>query len=845
MWFKPANSMLRQQVKRGELTIFILAIILAVSSVFSLSGFGERLNQALVQKSNDFLAADRILSSAHPLPKALLQQSSEFQLQQAHYLSFNSVIFSDDEMVLTNTKAITGPYPLRGQLKISHQPLTAAPTDSQGDVTIGPPPRGEIWLAPELLVKLGISLGAKVAIGEQDFMVSGIITLEPDGSFNLFNLAPRVMINGEDVAATQVIQPGSRLSYSYLFSGEETQLQQFHQAIKPQLQSNQNWQDINNERSPIAGALARANRFLLLASLLGVILGATAIFVTASRFSQQQLDTVALLKTFGTNDRTIQKIFVWQLGTLITSGIIAGLIVGYGLQQGAFALVQHYLPDSIPQHLPAISAKAIIISVATGLICAVMFSLSPLVTLFKVPVMRVIKRDLAPSQFKGWLNGCIFGSAIFSLLYFYSRDLKLSAIILVVATLVSLTLAAMAALFIRLSRGKSFSAASPWRLAIASLNQRAVQSSMQIASIATAIMLMLIILLLRNEVIDEWQQQIPQGTANHFLANVTPEQVPEINHLMAQHQIVSSDLYPIIRGRVSAINQEKIGEYDSEANNDSDKKREGRRGFGRELSLTWRDSLPPKNPLVAGQWWQADDKEHLVSIEDGVAERLSIKLGDQLEILIGQEVISARVSSIRKVNWRSMSPNFFLIFNRAALGDMPSTFISSFYLPSDRHPLLDQLLRNYPTLSIIKIDRIIKKLRSIIDQVSLALTYIMLLVICASVLVLLVQVQASYQQRHQDLVILRTLGASKKLLKRAIAYEFLIIGGLAGFIATFTTEVALWLIQSYVIEMTWQPHPMLWIFATVAGALFVSIIGTRACKPLTELTPNQLIRNLS
>lgn len=845
MWFSPAKNMLIQQLRRGELTIFLLAIVLAVASVFSLSGFGERINQALVQKSSDFLAADRILSSAHPLPDSMLGQASNLQLKQANYLSFNSVVFSNDEMVLTNSKAIAGPYPLRGTLKIARVPLSDRPTDTQGDITTGPPRRGEIWVAPELLIRLDIALGSKVGLGESDFIVGGIITSEPDASFNVFNSAPRIILNLEDVPATQIIQPGSRLYYNYLFSGEPANLTRYYQTIKPQLKSNQNWQDVKNERSPVAEALERANRFLLLASLLGIVLAATAIYITASRYSERQLDTVALLKTFGTADKVIKKIFAFQLGVIAFAGIVLGLAGGYLLQESAFVLVNYYLPQSMPENLPVVSLKSVLIAIATGVICATMFSITPMLKLFNVPVMRVIKRDLTSNEFSRWLSGALFSVAIFALLLLYSKDLKLSLITLTVAGLISLTLTVIAALFIKLSRGKRFSAASPWRLAIASLHQRATQSSMQIASIATAIMLMLIILLLRNELIDEWQQQIPKGSANHFLANVTPDQVQPIRQLMQEYGIVSSDLYPIIRGRVAAINQDRIGEYDSEATDNNQQNRSGRRGFGRELSLTWREALPPKNPIIAGQWWHGDETEHLVSIEAGVAERLAIKLNDRLELLIGEETITSRVSSIREVNWRSMTPNFFLIFNKAALGDMPSTYISSFHLPKDRHPLLDRLLRNYPTLSIIKVDRIIKKIRAIIDHVSLALTYIMLLVICASVLVLLVQIQASYQQRHQDLVVLRTIGASKTLLKRAIAIEFLIIGALAGLIAVLTTEVALWLIQTYVIEMQWQPHPQLWLVATISGGLFVALVGTRACRNLTELSPNELIRNLS
>lgn len=845
MWFKPAYALLSQQLKRGELTIFLLAIALAVTSVFSLSGFGERLNQALVVKSNNFLAADRVLSSAHPIDDSLLDQANEFELNQASYLSFNSMVFANEQMLLAYTKAVSGPYPLRGELKISTKPLANSPIDSQGDVVYGPPPLGGVWVVNEVLDRLNIAIGDKLEVGDALFRVAGIITQEPDASFSIFNSSPTIFINAKDVPATKIIGPGSRLYYNYLYSGTEANLSDYYQAIKPKLSTNQNWQDIKGERSPLAGSLKRANQFLLLASLLGIILAATAISVTAQRYSQTQFDAVALLKTLGTNDNIIRKIFLFQLSTLTFVGIIIGLIVGFLLQESAFSLVAYYLPQSLPAQLASLGFKPFAIAISTGAICAAMFSLTPMLRLFNVPVMRVIKRDMHPQPFKLWLNGLVFGGAIFLLLLIYSQDLRLSLITLCVAALIAALLSLLALGLIRLSRGKKFSAASPWQLAIASLYQRASAASMQIASIATAIMLMLIILLLRNELVDEWQAQIPSGTANHFLGNVTPDQVQPIEALMQRYHVESSDLYPIIRGRMSKINGEKIGGYDSEGNSETKNKRSGRRGFGRELSLTWRDTLPDQNPIEAGQWWDKDEQEHQVSIEHDAAKRLDIKIGDTLTILIGEEEVNAKVTSLRHVHWRSMRPNFILIFNRAALGDMPSTYISSFYLPNEQRHMLKELLSQYPTISLIKIDRLIKKLKEIIEQVSLALSYIMVLVICASVLVLLVQIQASYQQRHQDLVILRTLGAGKKLLKRAIAIEFLISGALAGFIAALTTELALWLIQTFVIEMSWQPHPMLWLSATVIGSVFVALIGTRACKDLTQLPPNELIRNLS
>ena len=838
MWFKSALRLLKQELKRGELTVICLAIVLAVAAVFSLSGFSDRISQAMVLKSSNFLAADKVLSSAHPVDKAWLTEATEQGLEQASLVYLDSMLFAGDEMLFVDVKAIDGPYPLRGELKI------APGLEHAGKTTVGPPPPGSVWVAADVLFRLGIAIGDSIELGDAQLAIAGIISEEPDQSFSIFDTAPRVLLNQVDLPATGVLQPGSRVYYRYLFSGESEQLGNYYQWLKPQLEANHNWRDIKSENSPIARALGRAERFLMLASLLGIILAATAIAVAAKRYSQRHLDAVAVLKTLGASHQQIRAIFSFHLGVITLVATLIGLALGYGLQAVAIELAADYLPAELPE----LGWRPLISAVATGVLCAGLFSLVPMIRLFKVPPMRVIRRDLLLPAVNRVAHGAIILLAVFSLLLLYSRDLKLSLIILAAALVITGLMLLAAQALIRLGRRSRFGAASPWQLAIAALYRRMGDSSMQIVSIATAIMLMLTIVLLRSEMISEWRNQLPADAPNHFLLNVAPEEVAPIEALFADNQISSTALYPLIRGRLSSIDGEAIMGWDSEANKKEEeegRERNRRRGVGRELNLTWQQDLPATNKLVEGQWWSADSTRPEVSVEAELAENLEIDLGDELELLIGAETITATVTSFREVNWRNMRPNFYLILSPAALADFPSTFISAFSLPKEQKPVLTELLKRHPTVSVIAVDLILAQLQKVIEQVSVALFYIMILVVSASLLVLLVQIQSSYQERHQDMVILRTLGARTGLLRNAIAIEFVLLGALAGFIAAAATEVALYLLQTQVFEMPWRWHGELWLLAAAAGGLLVAVVGMIACRGLLRHSPADMIRQLS
>ncbi|MRJ42290.1 MULTISPECIES: ABC transporter permease [Idiomarina] len=840
MWHKISWRLLKQELKRGELTIMAAAIVLSVTAVLALSVFTERLQAGLMARSAEFLAADRVLSSRRDIPQEWITKAEQEGLQTAERVVFNSMAFAGEQLALVDIKAVGDGYPLRGELRVAEQPYGAE------QVAQGLPQSGEAWVAAALFQELELAIGDTIEVGRSQFVVSKVLTYEPDVGFSVFTDSPNVLIRYQDLAATELIQPGSRVRYNQLFAGTLEQLEQYEAWLTPQLnEDTHNWRSIEDGDSPLARSLQRAERFMLLASLLGVVLAATAVAVAAQRYCQRNYDVVAIFKTLGANKRIIQRIFVLHLLLLTFISITLGLLLGWLIQSQVIYWVSQQLGTALPQS----GWQPFALAAATGLVSAVMFTLYPLLRLISIPPLRVLNRDLTGNNAGRWLHWLASGGTIYVLLLIYSQQWLLSSALFVGGAVAAIILLTVSRLFIRVSRQAGMQAGSSWRLAMAGLQRRAQANSVQMLSFSTAIMLLLLVLALRNELLADWQAQLPDDAPNYFVINVARDDVQKLQQRFAEREIVANDMYPIVPGRMTAVNgvpvrDEVTKEEDGDAADTATNNAEQREGFGRELQLTWRDTLPPNNTLVAGQWW-GDDAQPQVSIETGVADRMNLQVGDELEFNIGGSVFTVPVTSIREVNWGSLQPNFFMIFNTATLTDFPATFISSFYLEPERKSELYELFRPFPQVSLIDLDAIIGQLREVIDQVSLAIAFVLVVVIIAGILVLLAQVQASLEEREKELVILRTLGASAKLLRQSVTYEFVILGAISGLIATLAMELALWILQTQVFDMQASIHWRFWLIGPVAGAVVVGLMGRLACGRLIKRNTAQLIRRLA
>ena len=862
-WVKQSIQLLKHELKRGELTIIVLAIVLGVASVFSLTGFSGKIKQALLNESTSFIAADRILQTSRKIPlnenstqlDALSQdiiskKAQQLDINQAQQVLMSSMVFADDVMALVQIQAVSNTYPLRGELLVNYSP------DLNKVVSVNAPELGSVFIEEKLLSLLKVNIGDVIDVGESSFTIKAVAKQIPDASFSVFTSGVKVIINIADLDKTQLVQPGSRLTYKYLFSGDGDAIKSLTAWLEPKLNDSQRWYDIQSKQSPLANSLNRAEKYLSLASLLGIILAAVAVSVASRRYAQRHQSSVGVYKAMGASLSHIRKLYYLHWSLLSIFSIITGLLVGYTLAQIGFYAIQDYLPvqltvgsvsDSNFLGLTPLGYYPLVMAIFTGLLCAFAFAITPLRELIATSALFVIRGvSLTPSNNTLSMRIGQFLiplSALLLLLFIFSNDLILSVSLLVGGIFVSAILLLFGRLLMKLTRNIGSKAGASWHLALANLQRRAKANSIQLVSFTIAIKLLLMIIVLRGALLNEWQAQLPEQTPNLFLVNIAQNQVNNVERFIDQKSITASDLYAVVRGRLTAINNDKIAKkVTKEKTDDTDN---GRRGIGRELNLTWRQQIPSENTVVEGEWWHnetSDSNKPQVSIEQGLAERLDINLGDSLTFQLGSELITVPVTSIREVNWQSMQPNFYMIFNPQVLADYPASYISSLHVPVDKKAQLQEFLSAYPTISVIDVDSMIIQLRKVINQVSKAVEFILVLVIFAGCLVLVAQVQASMEEREREIAILRTIGAKGSLLRNSILLEFVALGAIAGLMASVAMELTVYLLQNYLFKMETSFHFEYWLLGIVAGAGFVGIVGLLSCWRLLNMSSVTLIR---
>ncbi len=817
MWVKLAFKLFSREFRRGELTIIFAAISLAVLTVFSLSSITERIGLNIAQKSSDFIAADRRLSSNHAFDANVLTQANKFGLETAKMLYFDSMLFANDELVLGSVKATTATYPLRGKITVKDS-LT-----SEGyDVDTGPK-AGSVWLSEGLFYTLRVKVGDKVELGAGVFNISKVLVKEPDAPFFSLSGNKRVLISYDDIPTTQAVQAGSRVFHRLLFSGKEQQLSDYYAWLKPQLKNNQSWQGIKDRQSPLGNNLDRAERFLLLAGLFGIMLAAVAMAVSAKRYCERQYDPVAMMKTLGGSRKVIRNIFLLHLSLVTTFSIVAGLGIGFILQ----TIGADYLATFMGTDLPQAGVRPWLLSSFIGLICAMMFSLKPLLDLFDIPPLRVLRRNLGDTIAVSRIHLALSFLTIFVLMWLFSGEIMTTLILFASTVLVIAILFGISRLLFAAGRSLGLRPGSSWSLAIATLQKRANANAIQLISFALAIKLMLFLVVLKTDIISDWQMQVPPDAPNMFIINIAEDEVQPIKQFFTDNDIAHEAFYPVFSGRVDAVNGEEFARRVSKQEGE-EKDEDAKEGVSREPNLTWLATLPEGNEITEGQWFTdggngGDEIE--VSVFDGWQETLDLKLGDTITLLVNEQPIQAKVTSFRSVDWGSLKPNFVMILSPNMAGTVPVTYFSAAQLQDKHTKDISQLLQRYPTISMIDIKSQIEQAQSIIAQVSLAIGFVLSIVLVSGALVLISQVQASLAERMQEVVILRTLGAKGRLIKLATLYEFMLLGAISGLVAAIVSDVALLVIQQQLFSVEGRLHPYIWLLGPTSGAIFVASIG--------------------
>ncbi|WP_338577543.1 putative ABC transporter permease subunit YbbP [Erwinia sp. E_sp_W01_1] len=775
--------------KSPSLLIVWLALTLAVACVLALGSLSDRMEKGLTQQSRDFMAGDRTLQSSREVPQAWLDEARKQGLQVGRQLTFMTMTFASDTPQLASVKAVDDLYPMFG--KLATEPAGLKPA------------AGTVLAAPRLLALLNLKAGGNLDVGDTTLRIAGEVVQEPDAGFNPFQTAPRLLMNLADLGKTGAIQPGSRVTWRYKFAGTPQQLSQYDRFIEANIKPEQRWISVENSEDALGKSMQRAQQFLLLSALLTLMLAIAAVAVAMNHYCRSRYDLVAVLKTLGANRAALRKLIVGQWLAVLLLAAVCGGAIGMGFE----VILLQMLKPVLPGELPPASGWPWLWAIGSLFIISLLVGMRPYRLLLATQPLRVLRRDAVANVWPLKFYLPAMALVVIALLAALVGGSKLLWALVGGIVLLSALLGAIGWGGLILLRRFSVRNLA-FRLAINRLLRQPWTTLSQLAAFSLSFMLLALLLVMRGDLLDRWQQQLPPGSPNYFLLNMTQEQVPQVKTFLEQHKVVPQTFYPIARVRLTGINHQP-----------ADPALDG--SLNRELNLTWQEQLPDHNPLTAGSW---PPKQGEVSMEEELAGRLKVKLGDTLTFTGDTQDFTAKITSLRKVDWESLKPNFFFIFPRGALVDQPQTWLTSFRLEGN-NPLLAQLNRQFPTLSLLDIGSILRQIGQVLAQVSQALEIMVILVTACGVLLLLAQIQVGMRQRRQELVVYRTLGASKKLLRGTLWCEFALLGAVSGIAAAIGAEAALWGLQRKVFDFPWEPDYLLWIILPLTGAVLLSLCG--------------------
>ncbi len=772
-----------------SLLIVWLALTLAVACVLALGSISDRMEKGLGQQGRDFMAGDRTLRSAHEAPAEWLEQARREGLQISRQLSFMTMTFAENAPQLADVKAVDDAYPLFGQLVTEPASLKPLP--------------GTVLVAPRLLALLNLRIGDMLDVGDTTLRIAGEIFQEPDAGFNPFQTAPRLLMNLADAQKTGAIQPGSRLTWRYKFSGDAAQLGRYDRWIESRLTADQRWLSVDNSDDALGRSLQRAQQFLLLSALLTLMLAISAVAVAMSHYCRSRYDLVAVLKTLGANRAALRKLIIGQWLAVLLLAALAGGGLGLGFEAFLLQMLKPVLPIS----LPSSGLWPWVWSLGALFTISLLVGLRPYRLLLATQPLRVLRRDTVARVWPLKVYLPLMVLVVVGLLALLVGGSKLLWALLAGVVLLALLLGALGWGGLLLLRKLSVRNLA-FRLAINRLLRQPLTTLSQLAAFSLSFMLLALLLVMRGDLLDRWQQQLPPDSPNFYLLNIANEQVTPVRNFLQQHQVKAETFYPIVRVRLTETNGQPVDPREDNT-------------YNRELNLTWLEQLPDNSPVVAGSW---PAKPGEVSMAAELTDRLGLKLGDELTFTGDTQTFKAKITSLRAIDQESLRPFFFFIFPPKTLDSLPQTWLTSFR--ADNNPqLLAQLNREFPTLTLLDVGSIMKQIGQVLTQVSQALEIMVVLVTACGILLLLAQIQVGMRQRRQELVVYRTLGASKKLLRGTLWSEFALLGSVSGMAAAIGAEAALWGLQRKVFDFPWQPDMLLWLVLPLTGALLLSLCG--------------------
>jgi len=823
---KPLAHSLRsfaREWRSGELAMLLAAVALSVGATSAVALFTDRVRGAMEQQASEALAADLVIESRDPLPARFEAAARARGLATARVTFFPSVATTATANQLVEVRAVTAGYPLRGSLRVADQPY------ARGAPTRTLPARGELWAEPRLFAALGLAPGDKVRLGASEFTLSRVLDYLPDQGWNFVDVAPTALINDADLAATELLGPASRVSHRVLVAGAGSA--ELKAELEGQLARGQRLLDVRDGRPELRAAIDRAGRFLGLAALVAVLLACVAVAMAARRWARREADAAAILKCLGARQRTVLAAYALIVLWVALAAGLAGALLGWGAQAGLVAL----LGDLLPADLPGPSLAALPGTLALGAVVLGGFALPPVWALGRTPPLRVLRRDLQP-QLGALLASLAALTAIVALLWWQARDPRIATLVLGGLGAVVGGFALVAWLALRALGRIRGRVGVAWRYGVANVVRRGRESVAQLTAFGIGIAVLLLLGAVRTNLLEEWRATLPADAPNRFLVNVQPDEVAPLAEFLTAAGVAEPQLEPLVRARlveVDGVAIEQVKLADPRA-----------RSFAeREANLSWRSTPQVGNRVVEGAWWKptaVGGPE--VSFEVEIARALGLELGQTVTYDVAGERVTARLTSLREVDWDSFKPNFFIVFSPGALEGAPATYLTSIHLPPERSAALLDLTRRFPSVTVIDTDVILTQVRDVIARASLTVEFVFLFTLGAGVLVLLAAVQASRDERRFESAVLRTLGAKRRTVLAGVAAEFLTLGLLAGLLAVLAAGSVEWLLAREVFDMEWRPDPLLALAGAALGTLLVGVTGLLATRAVVDHPPVETLR---
>ncbi|MDB5972639.1 MAG: hypothetical protein JWQ90_5089 [Hydrocarboniphaga sp.] len=820
---KFALRRLRRGWSSGELLILTLALVVSVAAASAVGLFSDRVRRAVQAQSGEAIGADALISS-RDLPSAqLVAQLRGFGLRTAISTELTSVVLSGDNTLLVSVKAAQTGYPLRGALRIADQPYGTA--RSVADL----PPAGSAWIDVRVWQELGLQPGAAIQLGQSSFRIAGIIEYEPDRGAGFTDLAPRVLIRADDLPATGLVSVGSRVQYSLLLAGAADALQK---AVVLELPKGARFLKPDTARPEIGRALGRAGQFLDIAVLAAILLSAAAVALSARQHGQAQRDEVALLKCLGASSRTIAAVLVLQLLAL---GLIAGLIgaaLGYA-GQAVLALIIGSLVDT---PLPAASLQPLLTAAALELALLLGFALPPVLQARRVAPIRVFQRDDSADG-GGTVIALTAVASVIGMLWWQAGDARLALWVLGGTLVTCGVLAAFALLLVALLTPLRRAGHTALRFGLGNVARRRGASVAQVVALGVALLALLLLAVVQNDLLDAWKQRVPADAPNQFLINIQPGQVQPLQAFFVRHGVAEPAMWPMARGRLTAVDGKPVtaDSYDDP---------ETRRWINREFNLSWTERFGEDNELIEGRYWASTDvgKPEL-SVDDYVVERLHVGIGSQLTLAIADREVTLTITSIRKVKWESFKPNFFLVTPPGVLDEAAGTaqYLSAFHLPREQRALLRELITAFPNVTAIDIEATMNQVRGIVDRVVGAVQFLFAFALAAGACVLLAAIESTRAERVRETALLRTLGARRRTIALGLITEYAALGLLAGLVAAAAAQITALILARQVFDLPYSLSPLLWLGGGLGGALLVVALGWWSLRKVLDTPPRVVL----